>query len=142
MNLTQKKRRLSALFTEGTLIEAMKQVSRYVTDPRLEAKLRETTGIGTNATRAGIIKSLLDQESSLCKRVNVISLQPVKRHYLLAAVPAAISNPGTTAIWEQALDMVESGELTLDDFVTKQSTWIAGIVNKYQQQPFNILDNR
>jgi DNA topoisomerase-3 len=34
--------------------------------------------------------------------------------------------------------MVESGELTLDDFVTKQSTWIAGIVNKYQQQPFNI----
>ncbi len=35
-------------------------------------------------------------------------------------------------------DMVESGELTLDDFVTKQSTWIAGIVNKYQQQPFNI----
>ena len=132
-----KKTKAPALFTEGTLIEAMKQVSRYVTDPRLKAKLRETTGIGTNATRAGIIKSLLDRKLLLQKGKRHL-IAASEAHDLLAAVPAAISNPGTTAIWEQALDMVESGELTLDDFVTKQSTWIAGIVNKYQQQPFNI----
>lgn len=132
-----KKTKAPALFTEGTLIEAMKQVSRYVTDPRLKAKLRETTGIGTNATRAGIIKSLLDRKliAQKGKRHLIASSEA---HDLLAAVPAAISNPGTTAIWEQALDMVESGELTLDDFVSKQSTWIGNIVEKYQNQPFNI----
>lgn len=126
-----------SLFTEGTLIEAMKQVGRYVTDPRLKAKLRETTGIGTNATRAGIIKNLLDRKLILPKGKRHLTASS-EAHDLLAAVPAAISNPGTTAIWEQALDMVESGELTLDSFVAKQSTWITGIVDKYQNQPFNI----
>ena len=132
-----RKTKAPTLFTEGTLIEAMKQVGRYVTDPRLKAKLRETTGIGTNATRAGIIKSLLDRKL-IQKKGKRHLIAASEAHDLLAAVPAAISNPGTTAIWEQALDMVESGELTLDDFVAKQSQWIAGIVDKYQQQPFNI----
>lgn len=35
---------------------------------------------------------------------------------LIDAVPRAIADPGTTAIWEQALDMVQSGEMTLDVF--------------------------
>ena len=132
-----KKTKAPSLFTEGTLIEAMKQVGRYVSDPRLKAKLKETTGIGTNATRAGIIKNLLDRKLIVKKGKHHL-IASSEAHDLLTAVPAAISNPGTTAIWEQALDMVESGELSLESFVAKQSTWIANIVDKYQNQPFNI----
>ena len=39
---------------------------------------------------------------------------------LIDAVPRAIADPGTTAIWEQALDMVQSGEMPLEIFVAKQ----------------------
>lgn len=48
-------------FTEGDLIKAMKNVAKLVDDPRLKQKLKETTGIGTEATRASIIQGLLDR---------------------------------------------------------------------------------
>jgi DNA topoisomerase-3 len=47
-------------FTEGDLIKAMKNVARLVEDPLLK-KLKDTTGIGTEATRASIIQGLLDR---------------------------------------------------------------------------------
>lgn len=46
-------------YTQGELIKAMKTVAKFVTDPRLKQKLRDTTGIGTEATRANIIAGLL-----------------------------------------------------------------------------------
>ena len=49
-------------------------------------------------------------------------------HTLIEAVPAAIADPGMTAIWEQALDEIEVGRLTLDAFVAKQASWIAQLV--------------
>jgi hypothetical protein len=41
-----------------------------------------------------------------------------------------IADPGTTAIWEQALDMVQSGEMSLDEFVAKQSAWMSKQVQR------------
>ncbi|GAA3901558.1 hypothetical protein GCM10022405_28370 [Gibbsiella dentisursi] len=46
-------------YTEGTLIAAMKNAARFVTDERLKQRLKESTGLGTEATRAGIIETLL-----------------------------------------------------------------------------------
>ncbi|KPY16174.1 DNA topoisomerase, partial [Pseudomonas syringae group genomosp. 3] len=43
-------------YTEGTLIKAMKTIAKMVKDPRLAQKLKETTGIGTEATRAATIQ--------------------------------------------------------------------------------------
>ncbi|MGV8378271.1 DNA topoisomerase III, partial [Pseudomonas aeruginosa] len=51
---------------------------------------------------------------------------------LIDAVPAAITDPGTTAIWEQALDMIEAGQMTLDTFIDKQSAWVAQLVQQYR----------
>jgi DNA topoisomerase-3 len=48
-------------FTEGDLIKAMKNVAKLVEDPLLKQKLKDTTGIGTEATRASIIQGLLDR---------------------------------------------------------------------------------
>jgi len=45
-------------------------------------------------------------------------------------VPRAIADPGTTAIWEQALDMVQSGEMSLEEFVTKQAAWMSKQVSR------------
>ena len=51
---------------------------------------------------------------------------------LIDTVPPAIADPGMTAVWEQALDMIEAGTLTLDTFVEKQSTWVAQLVQQYR----------
>ena len=109
-------------FTEGDLIKAMKNVAKLVDDPRLKQKLKDTTGIGTEATRAGIIQGLLDR-GYLSKQGKALAASPAA-FSLIDAVPRAIADPGTTAIWEQALDMVQSGEMSLEEFVAKQSAWM------------------
>lgn len=115
--------------TEGDLIKAMKNVAKLVNDPRLKQKLRDTTGIGTEATRAGIIKGLIDRGYLLKKKRALMA--SAAAHTLIEAVPAAIADPGMTAIWEQALDEIEVGRLTLDAFVAKQANWIAQLVAHY-----------
>ncbi|WP_047296704.1 DNA topoisomerase III [Pseudomonas lundensis] len=112
--------------TEGDLIKAMKNVAKLVNDPRLKQKLRDTTGIGTEATRAGIIKGLIERGYLLKKQRALMA--SAAAHTLIEAVPAAIADPGMTAIWEQALDEIDAGRLTLDEFVAKQASWIAQLV--------------
>ncbi|MGB5733511.1 MAG: DNA topoisomerase III, partial [Thiohalocapsa sp.] len=48
-------------YTEGTLIAAMKSIGKHINDPKLKKVLRDTSGIGTEATRAGIIETLLQR---------------------------------------------------------------------------------
>ncbi len=110
-------------FTEGDLIKAMKNVAKLVQDPLLKQKLKDTTGIGTEATRAGIIQGLLDR-GYLSKNGKALAATP-PAFSLIDAVPRAIADPGTTAIWEQALDMVQSGEMSLETFVSKQAAWMS-----------------
>ena len=117
-------------YTQGELIRAMKGVAKLVTDPRLKQKLKETTGIGTEATRAGIINGLLTR-GYLVKKGRAIRASDAA-FTLIDAVPAAITDPGTTAIWEQALDMIEAGQMTLDAFIDKQSAWVAQLVQQYR----------
>ncbi|OCW18453.1 MULTISPECIES: DNA topoisomerase III [Pseudomonas] len=112
--------------TEGDLIRAMKNVAKLVNDPRLKQKLRDTTGIGTEATRAGIIKGLIDR-GYLLKKKRALTASAAA-HTLIEAVPAAVADPGMTAIWEQALDEIEAGRLTLDAFVANQAHWVTHLI--------------
>ncbi|MGE8101841.1 DNA topoisomerase III [Pseudomonas fluorescens] len=115
-------------FTEGDLIKAMKNVAKLVEDPLLKQKLKDTTGIGTEATRAGIIQGLLDR-GYLIKNGKALAATP-PAFSLIDAVPRAIADPGTTAIWEQALDMVQSSEMSLEEFVAKQAAWMSKQVGR------------
>ncbi|WP_277253849.1 DNA topoisomerase, partial [Neptunomonas phycophila] len=45
-------------FTDATLLSAMTGIARYVSDTAIRKVLRETDGLGTEATRAGIIELL------------------------------------------------------------------------------------
>lgn len=115
-------------FTEGDLIKAMKNVAKLVEDPLLKQKLKDTTGIGTEATRAGIIQGLLDRGYLIKNGKALAATSPA--FSLIDAVPRAIADPGTTAIWEQALDMVQSSEMSLEEFVAKQAAWMSKQVGR------------
>ncbi|MBX6398092.1 topoisomerase DNA-binding C4 zinc finger domain-containing protein, partial [Pseudomonas syringae pv. tomato] len=123
-------------YTEGTLVKAMKTIAKLVKDPRLAQKLKETTGIGTEATRAGTIQSLIDR-GSLIKKGRALRATEAA-FSLIDAVPPAVADPGTTAIWEQALTMIEQGTLTLDDFISRQSSWITRLVDQYKGTTLSI----
>ena len=117
-------------FTQGELIKTMKGVAKLVTDPQLRRKLKETTGIGTEATRAGIINGLLARGYIVRKGKAIQATEAA--FTLIDAVPGAIADPGTTAVWEQALDMIETNQMTLESFIDKQSNWVKQLVQQYR----------
>jgi DNA topoisomerase-3 len=123
-------------FTQGELIKAMKGVARLVSDPRLKQKLKDTTGIGTEATRAGIIQGLIGR-GYLIKKGRTIRASEAA-FILIDAVPSAIADPGTTAVWEQALDLIATGHMTLDEFIAKQSAWVAQLVRTHANTSLTI----
>ena len=123
-------------YNQGELVKAMKGVAKLVDDPRLKQKLKETTGIGTEATRASTIKGLLDR-GYLLKKGRAIRASDAAFTFI-DAVPAAIADPGMTAIWEQALDMIEAGQMTLDTFIAKQSAWVAQLVQQHRGATLSI----
>lgn len=117
-------------YTQGELVKAMKSVAKLVSDPRLKQKLKDTVGIGTEATRANIIGGLLSR-GYLIKKGRAIRASDAA-FTLIDTVPAAIADPGTTAVWEQALDMIETGQLALDTFIDKQAAWVTQLIAQYR----------
>lgn len=129
--------------TEGTLIQAMKSVGNLVDEPRLRKILRETSGIGTEATRASIIEILLTR-GLLAKegKKNLVS-QPVGRA-LVDALPHSVTDPATTAVWEQTLDDIANGNGSLAEFMGKAELWLnklIGNVKKRQEMGINFFVN-
>lgn len=63
-------------FTDATLLSAMTGIARFVQDKDLKKILRATDGLGTEATRAGIIE-LLFKRSFLTKKKGAIFILPM-----------------------------------------------------------------
>jgi DNA topoisomerase-3 len=117
-------------FTEGTLVKAMKTIANQVDDPRLKQKLKDSIGIGTEATRAAIIQGLIDHGYLQKKRRSLAA--SAAAHTLIEAVPREVADPVLTALWEQALDRIESGHLSVDTFLAKQAAWLTQLVHNHR----------
>ena len=115
-----------ARFTEGTLIRAMANIARYVDDERAKKRLRETSGIGTEATRAGIIENLKKRGFLFAKGKSLIS--SAEGRELIKVVAPPLKDPVTTAQWEDRMLDIESGRVGLGKFVESISDWVTKIL--------------
>ena len=116
-----------ARFTEGTLIQAMTNIHNLVEDPELKRRLKETAGIGTEATRAGIIETLKKRIFIAEKGKQIISTTAAR--CLIAALPTSVKSPGLTGLFEQLLDGIADGRFTMEQFLKKQSEFVTKLVN-------------
>ncbi|EGS9018146.1 DNA topoisomerase III [Salmonella enterica] len=122
-----------APYNDGTLIAAMTNAAAFVTDAALKKVLKENAGIGTEATRAGIIDTLV-KRGFLVREKKALRSTPLGRN-LVDVLPGTLTNPGLTALWEQMLDEVAAGRVSLDDFMAKQSQWVSQLVAQGKSQP-------
>ena len=116
-------------YTEGTLVKAMKTIASQVADPRLKQKLKDSCGLGTEATRAAIIQGLIDH-AYLTKKKRSLAASAAA-HTLIEAVPPEVADPVLTALWEQALDRIEAGQLSVETFLAKQAEWLTRLVRSH-----------
>ncbi|MDE8035255.1 DNA topoisomerase III [Actinobacillus equuli subsp. equuli] len=125
-----------AHYTEGTLLSAMKNAARFVTDERLKQRLRETEGLGTEATRAGLIQGLIDKGFLKKKGKQILATE--QANALIDSLPDLLKNPGLTALWEQALNQIAEGTMTLTEFMKKQEEFIRMLMNSSIKQGINL----
>ncbi len=119
-------------FTEGTLIKAMETIGSQVTDKVMKKILRETAGLGTQATRANIIQTLF-QRKFIRKEKKFIKATELG-FALCDAVPESIKDPLLTAQWEQQLDDIAHNKgQTIDGFLQQQVNLLKAIISRIKQ---------
>ncbi|MCS6128183.1 DNA topoisomerase III [Shewanella baltica] len=102
-------------FTDATLLSAMTGISRYVTDPEIRKILKETDGLGTEATRAGIIELLFKRGFLQRLGKSIVSTDVGKG--LINSLPASATTPDMTALWEASLNGICHKETSYQAFM-------------------------
>ena len=124
IDLEKKATRPPTRFTAATLLAAMKEIHKYVKNPELKKSLKDVAGIGTEATRATIIKELITR-GFLQEEKKKKYLIPTQSAYLLVdMLPEDITYPDYTATWENALQVMAEGGGDLQGFLAEQIAFI------------------
>ena len=128
-------------YNSGSMILAMENAGQLIEDEELRAQIKGS-GIGTSATRAEILKKLLNiKYLSLNKKTQVITptllgemIFDVVEHSI-----RSLLNPELTASWEKGLTYVAEGEITpeeymvkLKNFIISRTNGVLGLNNQYQ----------
>ena len=115
-------------YTSGSMILAMENAGQLIEDEELRAQIKGS-GIGTSATRAEILKKLVNiQYLALNNKTQVIT-PTLLGELIFEVVNSSIKqllNPDLTASWEKGLTYVAEGSITSDEYMTKLENFVAG----------------
>lgn len=119
-----------ARFTEGTLVDAMENIQRYLKGASADDQsiLKKTEGLGTVATRAQIIETLFAR-GYLIKQGKAVCSTPLGRS-LVDASPASIRDPLMTADMERSLSLIQEGRLNPGDYVAAYAATLPTIIEE------------
>ncbi len=124
-------------FSDATLLSAMTGIARYVNDPVIKKVLRETDGLGTEATRAGIIELLFRREF-LTRKGKEIHATEVGRQ-LITSLPESMGSPDMTAHWESQLEAISQKQMSYAQFMQPMVQGLQKLVNELEQVQFRGL---
>ena len=102
-------------FDDASLLAAMTGIARYVQDPAIRKILKDTDGLGTEATRAGIIE-LLFKRQFLQRQAKKIHATDAGKG-LIQSLPAVSTTPDMTAHWETQLNAISQREASYQGFM-------------------------
>lgn len=121
-------------FNDATLLSAMTGIARFVTDPEIKKILRETDGLGTEATRAGIIE-LLFKRAFLTRQGKTIRATAIG-HQLINQLPSVMTLPDMTAHWESQLEAISHKSLTYYTFMDQLTESVNQLISKLKSIRF------
>lgn len=126
-------------YNSGSIILAMENAGQLIEDEELRAQIKGS-GIGTSATRAEILKKLININYICLNKKTQILTPSLFGEIIFDVVNASIKsllNPELTASWEKGLTYVAEGTITseeymmkLDDFVTKRVNGVKKLNNQ------------
>jgi DNA topoisomerase-3 len=122
-----KKTRPPPRFTEGTLLTAMETAGRSLDEKELSEAMRES-GLGTPATRASIIETLLGREYVVREKKSLVATEKGIR--LIGVVHPDVKSPIMTGRWEKRLQDIQKGTAELEGFLTGIEEFVCEVVKR------------
>tara|TARA_B100002003_G_scaffold33123_1_gene28274 strand:- start:460 stop:1320 length:861 start_codon:yes stop_codon:yes gene_type:complete len=124
-------------FTDATLLAAMTGIARFVSDPEIKKVLRDTDGLGTEATRAGIIE-LLFKRQFLTKKGKEIHSTEIGRQ-LVKSLPDRMVDPDMTAHWESQLEAISEKRVRYIQFMQPLTDSLNTLISDIENSDFSSL---
>lgn len=132
-------------YTSGSMILAMENAGQLIEDENLRAQIKGS-GIGTSATRAEILKKLVNIKYMALNGKTQVITPTLLGEMIFDVVSASIRqllNPELTASWEKGLTYVAEGSITPDEYMKKLERFVAGrtqnvlrLNNQYQLREY------
>lgn len=132
-------------YSSGSMILAMENAGQLIEDDELRAQIKGS-GIGTSATRAEILKKLVNIKYLALNGKTQIITPTLLGELIFDVVNASIRqllNPELTASWEKGLTYVAEGTITPDEYMEKLEHFVAGrtygvlkLNNQYQMREY------
>ena len=132
-------------YSSGSMILAMENAGQLIEDEELRAQIKGS-GIGTSATRAEILKKLVNIKYLALNGKTQIITPTLLGELVFDVVGASIRqllNPELTASWEKGLTYVAEGSITPDEYMEKLERFVAGrtygvlrLNNQYQLREY------
>ncbi|TCL58436.1 DNA topoisomerase-3 [Kineothrix alysoides] len=122
-------------YNSGTMILTMENAGQFIEDEELRAQMKGS-GIGTSATRAEILKKLVNIEYlSLNKKTQIITpaLMGEMIYDVVAGSIRPLLDPALTASWEKGLTLVAEGSITEDEYMRKLDDFVTRRTNSVKQ---------
>ncbi|BBD10146.1 type IA DNA topoisomerase [Desulfovibrio ferrophilus] len=117
-------------FSEADLLKAMITAGKDVEDEDLSKIMRETKGLGTSATRAEIIETLIRRQYAERKAKALLPTAKGRAAFgLIFKLCPQVTNPVMTGEWEHALERMENGTLKRAVFASELHKFISGVVD-------------
>lgn len=135
LDLEQKETKPPSRFSDAALVLTMEKAGKYIENEELREQIK-TCGIGTSATRSGIIKKLKDiGYININPKNQIVSPEP-KGEAIVELVRLSakeLLNPILTASWEKGLFMIQNNEITQDIFEGKLNSYITRTIEKVKK---------
>ena len=119
-------------FDDASLLAAMTGIARYVKDPEIRRVLKETDGLGTEATRASIIELLFTRGFLQRQGKRIRSTAAGKG--LITSLPAMATTPDMTAQWETLLSAISAKETSYQAFMLPLEMALRDLIAQSQVQ--------
>ncbi len=138
--LLEKQTKPRPLHTEASLLSAMETCGKELADEAEREALKES-GIGTPATRAGIIETLFSREYILREKKSLVPTNKGMAVYL-AVKDKKIADVAMTGSWENAMNKIETGEMNPDTFHRGIEVYASQITTELLESKIEGADNR
>lgn len=120
-------------YTEGDLIDLMKTAGKKVEDAADREILKQVEGIGTEATRAGIIEAI-KKNGYIDVSKNIVSVTKKGEILCEAIAGTLLSSPAMTAKWEGYLRQIGEGKGSSEVFIANIVKFISELIQTAPRQ--------